>query len=69
MLDNISFLENVRLNIAVDQTINFLKLKIKIRSKIVADGLEIVSLMSPNVGFTLMRNPLMTLFQGQIHCW
>ncbi len=41
MLDNISFLENVRLNIAVDQdNKSFLKLKIKIRSKIVADGLE-----------------------------
>ncbi|MDG1685053.1 MAG: rhodanese-related sulfurtransferase [Flavobacteriaceae bacterium] len=41
MLDNISFLENVRLNIAVEQdNKSFLKLKIKVRDKIVADGLE-----------------------------
>ena len=41
MLDNISFLENVRLNIAVEQNNkSFLKLKIKVRDKIVADGLE-----------------------------
>jgi UPF0176 protein len=41
ILDNISFLENVRLNIAVEQdNKSFLKLKIKVRDKIVADGLE-----------------------------
>ena len=41
MLDNISYLENVRLNIAVEQdNKSFLKLKIKVRDKIVADGLE-----------------------------
>ena len=41
MLDNISFLENVSLNIAVEQdNKSFLKLKIKVRDKIVADGLE-----------------------------
>ena len=40
-LDSISFLENVRLNIAREQDIkSFLKLKIKIRNKIVADGLN-----------------------------
>ena len=40
-LDNISFLENVRLNIAVEQhNKSFLKLKIKVRDKIVADGLK-----------------------------
>tara|TARA_Y100000991_G_scaffold210868_1_gene192618 strand:- start:398 stop:1471 length:1074 start_codon:yes stop_codon:yes gene_type:complete len=40
-LDSISFLENVRLNIAVDHDIfSFLKLKVKVRNKIVADGLE-----------------------------
>lgn len=41
MIDDISFLENVRLNIAVEQdNKSFLKLKIKVRDKIVADGLE-----------------------------
>ena len=40
-LDSISFLENVRLNIAVEQDdFSFLKLKVKIRDKIVADGLN-----------------------------
>ena len=40
-LNTISFLENVRLNIAVEQDDNsFLKLKVKVRDKIVADGLN-----------------------------
>ncbi len=40
-LDSISFLENVRLNIAREQdNKSFLKLKVKIRKKIVADGLD-----------------------------
>ncbi|WP_282160118.1 rhodanese-related sulfurtransferase [Ulvibacterium marinum] len=40
-LDSIWFLENVRLNIAIEQdNKSFLKLKIKVRKKIVADGLN-----------------------------
>lgn len=40
-LDSISFLENVRLNIAIEQNNkSFLKLKVKVRDKIVADGLN-----------------------------
>ena len=40
-LDSISFLKNVRLNIAVEQdNLSFLKLKVKVRHKIVADGLD-----------------------------
>ena len=40
-LDEIYFLENVRLNIAVEQDLkSFLKLKVKVRDKIVADGLN-----------------------------
>ena len=40
-LDCISFLENVRLNIAIEHDDkSFLKLKVKIRNKIVADGLD-----------------------------
>lgn len=40
-LDSISFLENVRLNIAIEQNMySFLKLKVKVRNKIVADGLD-----------------------------
>ncbi len=40
-IDSISFLENVRLNIAIEQdNFSFLKLKVKVRDKIVADGLN-----------------------------
>ncbi|MGB0981699.1 MAG: rhodanese-related sulfurtransferase [Winogradskyella sp.] len=40
-LDTISFLENVRLNIAIEHNnFAFLKLKVKVRHKIVADGLS-----------------------------
>ncbi len=40
-LDSIPFLENVRLNVAVEQdNKSFLKLKVKVRNKIVADGLN-----------------------------
>ena len=40
-LDSITFLEYVRLNIAIEQdNLSFLKLKVKVRTKIVADGLN-----------------------------
>lgn len=40
-LDSISFLEGVRLNVAIEQdNKSFLKLKVKVRDKIVADGLQ-----------------------------
>ena len=40
-LNSISFLKDVRLNIAIEQDLkSFLKLTIKVRDKIVADGLE-----------------------------
>jgi len=40
-LDGIYFLKNVRLNIAIEQdNKSFLKLKVKVRNKIVADGLN-----------------------------
>jgi UPF0176 protein len=40
-LDSIPFLKNIRLNIAVEQdNKSFLKLKVKVRHKIVADGLN-----------------------------
>ena len=40
-IDDIPFLKNVRLNIALEQNAkSFLKLKIKVRPKIVADGLD-----------------------------
>jgi len=40
-IDSISFLEDVRLNIAIEQdNFSFLKLKVKVRDKILADGLN-----------------------------
>ncbi len=40
-LDSISFLKDIRLNVAVEQdNKSFLKLKVKVRDKIVADGLN-----------------------------
>ncbi|HET8854348.1 MAG TPA: rhodanese-related sulfurtransferase [Salinimicrobium sp.] len=40
-IDNIYFLQNVRLNIAIEHDLkSFLKLKVKVRDKIVADGLN-----------------------------
>ena len=50
-LDSISFLEGVRLNIAIEQdNMSFLKLKVKVRNKIVADGLNDASFDVTNKG-------------------
>jgi len=50
-LDSITFLQGVRLNIAVEQdNASFLKLTIKIRDKIVADGLNDASFDVTNKG-------------------
>lgn len=53
-LDAITFLENVRLNIAVEQdNKSFLKLKVKVRDKIVADGLNDDTFDVTNIGIHL----------------
>lgn len=50
-IDQIYFLEGVRLNIAIEQDLkSFLKLKIKVRDKIVADGLNDSSFDVTNKG-------------------
>jgi UPF0176 protein len=50
-LDSIPFLENVRLNIAIEQyNKSFLKLKVKVREKIVADGLNDETFDVTNIG-------------------
>ncbi|MGB0915749.1 MAG: rhodanese-related sulfurtransferase [Crocinitomicaceae bacterium] len=50
-LDTITFLEGVRLNIAIEQdNKSFLKLKIKVRKKIVADGLDDDTFDVTNIG-------------------
>ncbi|MFK5972057.1 MAG: rhodanese-related sulfurtransferase [Flavobacteriaceae bacterium] len=50
-LDTISFLKAVRLNIAIEQNNkSFLKLKVKLRKKIVADGLNDATFDVTNIG-------------------
>jgi UPF0176 protein len=50
-LDSINFLENVRLNIALEHdNFAFLKLKVKVRDKIVADGLNDDTFDVTNIG-------------------
>jgi UPF0176 protein len=53
-LDGTSFLKDIRLNVAVEQdNKSFLKLKIKVRNKIVADGLEDDTFDVTNIGVHL----------------
>lgn len=53
-IDSIDFLEGVRLNIAREQdNKSFLKLKIKVRDKIVADGLDDASFDATDIGVHL----------------
>lgn len=53
-LDTYSFLRNIRLNIAVEHNNkSFLKLKIKVRDKIVADGLHDETFDAANIGIHL----------------
>ena len=50
-LESISFLKDVRLNIAIEQdNMSFLKLKVKVRNKILADGLNDDSFDVTNIG-------------------
>jgi UPF0176 protein len=53
-LDSISFLRDIRLNVALEQyNKSFLKLKIKVKSKIVADGLNDATFDVTNKGIHL----------------
>ena len=50
-LDTINFLKNVRLNIAIEHDLfSFLKLKVKVRDKIVSDGLNDDTFDSSDIG-------------------
>ena len=63
-LDSISFLEGVRLNIAIEQdNKSFLKLKIKVRKKIVADGLDDGSFDVTNRGVHLNAEQFNTILE------
>ena len=64
-LDSISFLENVRLNIAIEHdNFSFLKLKVKVRDKIVADGLNDDTFDVTNTFSTSNNTPLCSTFGG-----
>lgn len=63
-LDEIPFLENVRLNIAVEQyNKSFLKLKVKVREKIVADGLNDDSFDVTDIGVHLKADKFNELIE------
>jgi UPF0176 protein len=63
-LDSISFLENVRLNIALEQDDkSFLKLKVKVRKKIVADGLNDATFDVTNKGVHVNAEEFNTLIE------
>lgn len=65
-LDGIYFLENVRLNVAIEQDAkSFLKLKIKVRPKIVADGLEDDSFDVTNKGIHVDASTFNTLIEDE----
>jgi len=49
-IGDITFLENVHLNIAIEQDLSFYKLAIKVKDKIVADGLDDFSFDPGNSG-------------------
>ena len=65
-LDRIPFLENVRLNIAREQdNKSFLKLKIKVRDKIVADGLNDDTFDVTNKGIHVDAKEFNTLIEDK----
>ncbi|GGW38601.1 oxygen-dependent tRNA uridine(34) hydroxylase TrhO [Arenibacter certesii] len=63
-LDSIIFLENVRLNIAIEQdNKSFLKLKVKVRKKILADGLNDATFDVTNRGVHVNAETFNTLIE------
>jgi UPF0176 protein len=65
-IDSISFLKDLRLNIAVEQdNMSFLKLKVKVRHKIVADGLNDDSFDVRNKGIHLNAAQFNKLLKDQ----
>lgn len=65
-LDTINFLKDIRLNIAVEQdNMSFLKLKIKVRDKIVADGLNDASFDVTNKGIHVNANKFNDLIEDE----
>ncbi len=65
-LDSISFLQGIRLNIAIEQdNKSFLKLKIKVRDKIVADGLNDDTFDVTNKGIHLAAEQFNVLIEDE----
>ena len=63
-LDSISFLEGIRLNVAIEQgNKSFLKLKVKVRDKIVADGLDDNTFDVTNKGVHLDADAFNTILE------
>ena len=63
-LDTITFLENVRLNVAIEHdNFAFLKLKVKVRKKIVADGLNDETFDVTNKGVHVNASQFNTLIE------
>ena len=65
-LDEIDFLNGVRLNIAVEQdNKSFLKLKVKVRNKIVADGLDDNSFDVTDIGVHLKADEFNKILEDE----
>ena len=65
-IDSVSFLKDIRLNIAVDQNNkSFLKLKIKVRDKILADGLNDDTFDVRNKGIHVGAKQFNQLIEGE----
>ena len=63
-LDSITFLKDVRLNIAIEQdNLSFLKLKVKVRKKILADGLNDATFDVTNKGIHVNAEKFNTLIE------
>jgi UPF0176 protein len=65
-LDTIDFLKGIRLNIAIEQdNMSFLKLKVKVREKIVADGLNDDTFDVRNKGIHVGAEQFNELIEGE----
>ncbi|MDB4588720.1 rhodanese-related sulfurtransferase [Flavobacteriaceae bacterium] len=63
-LDTINFLKNVRLNIAIEHDLfSFLKLKVKVRDKIVSDGLNDDTFDSSDIGIHVNASEFNSLIE------
>lgn len=65
-LDTIDFLKDIRLNVAVEQdNMSFLKLKVKVRNKIVADGLNDDTFDVKNIGVHVNADAFNSLIEDE----